>query len=275
MTGSGLHVALLGIDGTGKTAMAKMLSKALADGGHDVKMLSWRKEISANERENTRQALRQLWVESFRLLHLGVDAPPPPPAFAAFEEEGWEERYGSTAFTRNVPAGPLAAAWLEWVGQVLLYHEAVLPHTARGTHVIDESFSLKMAYKELYVARKLATGPMMIEEIERAQEMLTELFQRCAPDVGLVISGPVERSYRWRMAQKGSLGPLEDLGAAGEGRGRAGYLELQSACDGFFREFAAKWGWHVFEMQDGPAEANFARLRAELAAHPRLAALLG
>ncbi|WP_188307817.1 hypothetical protein [Streptomyces sp. CBMA123] len=274
MADTGLYIAMLGIDGTGKTTMTKMLSRELEAHGHDVKRLSWRKELDEAERPNTRESLRQLWVESLRLVHLGVDGPAAPGSYDEFHAQGWEKRYGSAAHTTNVPAGPLAAAWLEWVGQILLRHEIVEPHRARGVHVIDESFSLKMAFKELVIAERLSTDPALTKEIERARETLVELFRACDPDVGIVVTGPIDQAFQWRMRQEGSLGSLEDMGAATGDRGQDGFLELQSACDAFFRECAEKWGWIVLEMEDTSAEENFAKLRAQLLDHPAAGRLL-
>ncbi|MCX5214519.1 hypothetical protein OG689_35565 [Kitasatospora sp. NBC_00240] len=274
MADTGLYIAMLGIDGTGKTTMTKMLARELAAHGHDVKQLSWRKELDQAPRPNTRESLRQLWVESLRLVHLGVDGPAAPASYDEFHAEGWEKSYGSATHTTNVPAGPLAAAWLEWVGQILLRHEIVEPHRARGTHVIDESFSLKMAFKELLIAERLSTGAAFSAEVGRARELLVELFRSCDPDVGVLVTGPIEQAYRWRMNQEGSLGSLEDMGAATGDRGLEGFRELQSACDTFFRECAEKWGWIVLEMEDTGAEANFAKLRSQLLEHPAAGRLL-
>lgn len=271
---TGLFIAMLGIDGTGKTTMTKMLANALSENGHEVKQLHWRHELHRAERPNTRETLRQLWVESLRLVYLGVDGPPAPASYDEFAAGNWEERYSSTEFTTNVPAGPLAAAWLEWVGQVIIRHEIVEPHRARGVHVIDESFSLKMAYKELLLAERLAEDPAMKEEIGRARQILIDLFTTLSPDVGILITGPVEQAYHWRTRDGGLLGSLEDLGAANGDRGRAGYLEIQGECDAFFRDFAEKWGWVVFEVKDASGEENFERLRETLLEHPRIGELL-
>jgi hypothetical protein len=275
MREAGLYIVMLGIDGTGKTTMTRMLADALERNGHKVKTLSWREELDLAERANTRESLRQLWVESLRLVHLGVDLPPAPASYDEFHEQKWEKIYSNSAFSANVPGGPLAAAWLEWVGQTLMMHEIVNPHRARGLHVIDESFSLKMAYKELLIADLLNSDPAVAAEIDRARKILTELFRSTMPDVGIVISSPsVEQAYRWRIRQEGALGSLEDLGAATGARGRDGFLHLQQECDSFFRRFARQPGWVVLEMQDAPAPVNFARLRDLLADHPGIGALL-
>ncbi|MGR6924595.1 hypothetical protein ACU635_60980 [[Actinomadura] parvosata] len=269
-----MYIAMLGIDGTGKTTMTRLLARALSENGHQVKKLSWRKELDVAERPNTREALRQLWLESLRLVYLGVDGPPAPASYEEFHQQRWEDRYSNSRYTTNVPAGPLAAAWLEWVGQILLRHEVVEPHRDRGVHVIDESFSLKMALKELLIAERLSNGPAMSAQIEQARELLTELFRSCAPDVGILITGSVEQAYRWRMRQEGSLGSLEDMGAAAGDRGMEGFKELQSACDAFFRTFADKQGWIIHEMTAASAEENFERLREALLEHPEAAGLL-
>ncbi|MEV7806700.1 hypothetical protein AB0O28_27510 [Microbispora sp. NPDC088329] len=275
MREAGLYIAVLGIDGTGKTTMTRMLADELKRSGHEAKVLSWREELELAERPNTRESLRQLWVESLRLVHLGVDLPPAPASYDEFHSQQWEKRYAGSKFSTNVPGGPLAAAWLEWVGQTLLMHEIVNPHRARGVHVIDESFSLKMAYKELLIADLLNDDPAVAAEIGRAREIITELFKSTAPDVGIVISSSsVDQAYRWRIRQEGALGSLEDLGAAAGARGRDGFVRLQQECDSFFRRFARQPNWVVLEMQDAAPPVNFARLRELLAGHPAIGSLL-
>lgn len=271
---TGLYIAMLGIDGIGKTTMTRLLAEELEKNGHKVKMLSWRHELELAERPNTRESLRQLWVESLRLVYLGVDGPPAPGSYDEFHRDGWEKKYSSSVFSTNVPGGPLAAAWLEWVGQTLLMHEVVMAHQARGVHVIDESFSLKMAYKELLIAQRLSRDPVVNEEIRQAREILIRLFRSTAPDLGIVVTGPIDRAYRWRMSQAGELGSLEDLGAAAGDRGRDGFTELQSACDSFFRKFAAESGWVVHEMKDASSQENFERLRGCLMSHRKVGELL-
>jgi predicted kinase len=270
----GLYVAMLGIDGTGKTTMAELLTELLSAGGHAVKRLSYRGELSQARRTNTRHALQELWVESLRLLYLGVDELVPPPSYAAFEADDWERRLRDAPVAANVPAGPLAAAWLEWVGQVLLRHESVIPNLRAGVHVVDESFGLKTAFRELLLAVRLSADPAMSEEIGTAKTVLSQLFATCRPDVGLLITSPIEQAHRWRMRQKGSLGVLESMAVAGGDPGLDGFVEIQSQCDAYFREFAATAGWTVFEMDDRPPQDNFDRLLDVLRAHPVLGPLL-
>ncbi|WP_432921530.1 hypothetical protein ACQPZZ_22585 [Microbispora sp. CA-135349] len=274
MPDRGLHVAMLGIDGTGKSTMAEMLSELLSADGHAVKKLSYRGELREASRTNTRHALQELWVESLRLLYLGVEELVPPPSYVEFDGEDWERRLRDTPVAANVPVGPLAAAWLEWVGQVLLRHESVIPNLAAGVHVVDESFGLKTAFRELLLASRLNADPAMADEIGTAKTVLSRLFATCRPDIGLVITSPIEQAYRWRMRQKGALGILESMTVAGGDAHLDGFVEIQSTCDAYFREFAASAGWTVFEMEDLPPQDNFDRLLGVLRAHPVMASLL-
>jgi hypothetical protein len=163
---------------------------------------------------------------------------------------------------------------LEWVGQVLLRHESVIPNLEAGVHVVEESFELKTAFRQLLLASRLSTDPAVAAEIGTAKTMLSQLFATCGPDIGLVITAPIEQAYRWRMRQKGALGILESMAVAGGDAHLNGFVEIQSTCDTYFREFAASAGWTVFEMEDLPPHDNFNRLLGVLRARPAMASLL-
>ncbi|MGR6924608.1 hypothetical protein ACU635_61045 [[Actinomadura] parvosata] len=270
MVNRGSYIAFLGIDGVGKTSFMRLLADALMQKGCPVRPLSWRKELEAAERTNTRQALRQLWAESLRLIHLGVDDAPAPASYDEFYEQKWETRYSTSTYVTNVPAGPLAAAWLEWVGHMLLRYEVIEPACAQGYHVLDDSFGLKSVLKELYIAERLSRDAATTIEIRHARETLVDLFRACSPDLGIVVTGSIDNAYRRRIQQKGLLGSLESMGAATGDRGLAGFRELQTECDALFRSYAHEWGWIHFEADDAPVEENFKRLRRMLLSHPNI-----
>ena len=256
-----MHVGFLGMDGIGKTSMARLLAAELESAGVAVRSVSWREWLGEEgTRPNVRAALRELWVESWRLMFLGdADGPAIPTTYEQFEDEGWEDRLVGLDLSSNAAVGPFAAVGLELTGQVLLYHEVIRPLRERGVWVIEESYPLKLALKELLSARALTEDPRVRAEIDSTVSLLPELFRPRSPDLGIVVSGPVEMAYRWRMAEAGRTNSMEDLGAAGR-KGREGFEALQGECDRIFREVAAEGDWLVFEMEDAPPEANFARL---------------
>jgi len=242
--------------------MARLLEAELGTAGIPVRSVSWREEVEGhgNARPNVRTALEELWVESWRLMFLGgTDAPPVPATYEEFQREGWEDELVGLNLESNVAVGQLAAVWLDLAGQELLYHEVVEPLCSRGTWVIEESYPLKLVVKELLSARVLSESRRIEEEIETALALLPELYRPRFPDLGVVVSGPVELAYRRRVADLGRTNSMEDLGAAGR-KGREGFFELQAECDRVFRAVAEDERWVVFEMEDAPPEANFARL---------------
>jgi thymidylate kinase len=256
-----LHIGFLGIDGIGKTSMARLLQAELESAGIAVQQVSWRDHVDADARPNVRAAFRELWVESWRLMFLGDgEDPVVPPSYDEFQGEGWEDRLISLNVPANMAAGPLAAAWLELAAQVLLYHEVIAPLRNSGVWVIEESYPLKFVMKELLAARALSREPRAQQEVATALELLPALFRPRAPDLGILVSGPVELAYQRRIAEAGETNSSEDLGQAGR-KGRDGFVDLQSECDRRFREVAADESWLVYEMVDGPPEENFARLR--------------
>ena len=246
--------------------MARLLMAKLSSLGLPVRSVSWRDQMRTETRPNVGAALRELWVESWRLMFLG-HATRIPPTFEQFEGEGWEDKLKNLDLPSNSPAGLLASAWLDFAGQTLIQHEVIGPACNRGTWIIEESFGLKLMLKELLTARALGGDAQLRAEVDSALEGLREMFRHRMPDVGVVVSGPVELAYRWRTAEAGGTGSLEDLGAAGR-KGWIGFETLQTECDRFFRDLTASSGWLLFEIEDAPAEENFARLNDRLRTLP-------
>jgi hypothetical protein len=270
-----VYFSFIGIDGVGKSTFAGLLHSALTANGHDARLVSWRSELTGQPWRSTRTVQQELWVESFRMMHLGMGADFQPPAdFSTFQQGDWESRFGSASITERRAAGPLAAAWLEWSGYTVLRHESIRPLLARGITVIEDSSSLKMAYKAIQHARTLNDDPDMAQEIDRAEESLLTLFRTYPPDVPVIVSGPVDVAFKWRTEQDGTLGVLEDMSPVGGARGWPGFLEHQSASDQFFRKVAADWGWPLFEVTDADPAVNFPALLAGLREVPAAAALL-
>jgi hypothetical protein len=258
--GPGLHVAFLGIDGIGKSSLARMLVDELRGMGIPIELVAWREQMVTDPRPNVAAALQELWVESWRLIFLGSEeAASMPRTFAGFEEDGWEDRFADVNLASNPPAGPLASAWLELCGQALVHYEVIQPLRDQGTWAIEESYGFKLVVKELLSARALADDPRLRAEIDFALSIVPELYRRRAPDLGVFVSGPVEMAYRWRLAEAGATRSMEDMGAVGQ-KGWEGFEALQSESNRMFRELAQGESWLTLEMEDAPAEANFARL---------------
>lgn len=265
----GKHISLLGMDGIGKTSMARLLEAKLRVEGRPVQPVSWRNQLHGDASPNVRVLLQELWVESWRLLFLGDPvAAQIPSSYASFEQASWEARLAASNAESNLMSGPLAACWLEIAAQVVLYHEVIRPLCERGVYVIEESYALKLVLKELLAARSLSAAKWL-PEIESALRLVPELFGPRKPDIVVVITGSAELAYRRRMAQTGSTNSSEDLGLTGK-KGAEGFLRLQSECDERFRASAKAEGWLIFEMVDAAPEVNFERLFNMLGPHLQL-----
>lgn len=256
----GQHIGFLGMDGIGKSTMVRMLIAKLEASGIPVENVSWRAETRAHAESAARSLLRELWVESWRLLFLGSEeAAAAPTTYEQFEREAWEDRLVSVTVDENPPAAPLAAAWLDLCGQTIVQHQVIEPLRAAGTTVVEESYGLKLVLKELLTARALANTEQLRAEVAFALSILPRLFQHRTPDLGIVLSGSVDMAYRWRISQTGSTGSMEDMGTAGQ-KGYDGFETLQRECDRRFRELVSDGGWQLFEMEEVAPEENFARL---------------
>ena len=266
--GRGLYVSLLGIDGIGKSSLAQRLTRDLRERGLKVLPLSWRDCLDAQLPGWPQQALRTMWMDTYRLMfgstidqgqHIAL-----PERYADWVEERAEERLSELAATpSSATTGPLAAAMVEFAGNLVLYSEVIRPALERGEIVVQETFPYKHVLKEyllaVYAANRTGTGAYHPQEIDPLFTPMEEFFGGpLNPDVGVFVDGPPELALEWRLKQSGQVGVMEDLRIAGE-PGFDGFVRLQSECARRFLEFARKYGWQRHEVRDAPAESNVRR----------------
>lgn len=279
----GLTVAFLGIDGIGKSTLCRAFEKRLRADGLEVVTVSWRSALEGTDAPWPAVPLQQLWLESFRTLYgAGLRDGEPldiPRGYDAWESDGWERRLAAEPVTGNRASGALAAAFVEIAGNVILAAEVTRPALARGAVVVQESYPLKHVLKELAVAERLAGTGKDDPAAEPVGE-LVRVLRGCLdlvfgspllrPDVGILVDGPSSYAYRWRTAQNGAIGALEDYGPAGE-RSEESFGRMQDETAKLFREHADARGWIHHRVDDGGVEANTARGLAALCAHPEVA----
>jgi hypothetical protein len=268
----GAYVALLGIDGTGKTTLAAGLAERCEQVGQPVRTVSWRRLVeSATEPAGwPKDSLQNLWLEIFRLYYGGATldggARTMPGSYEELVARGGTEHLHDAEVAGVRPHGPLAAALLEVAGNILLQRDAIERWVAEGCVVIQESYGFKHVVKELLLVEEL--DPALAAEAALTLRFAHDFFGRvCVPDVGVLVAGDPELALRWRTAEVGRTGVFESFSVAGEDPA-ASFLALQSRCTAIFEEFATEHGWLRFDVHDVPPERNRERLLAALAPTP-------
>lgn len=282
---AGLSVAFLGIDGIGKSTLSRAFLDHLRVHGVDVVPVSWRSSLDRTSVPWPAVPLQQLWVESFRSLYCGGlrDSQPIsiPRSYQEWSAGGWEARLAEAPVADNHASGALAAAFVEIAGNAILAAEVIRPALARGAVVVQESYPIKHVLKELAVSERLAGA----EDIQRGSDgrsvgtLVRVLYDYLdlifgsdllRPDLGILVDGPASYAYRWRTAERGRVGALEDYGPAGE-RSEESFIALQEQTAERFRQFADAFGWLRHEVDDSGVEANTARGLKLLISHPEVA----
>ncbi|MER6214084.1 hypothetical protein ABT213_08465 [Streptomyces sp. NPDC001674] len=264
----GLHISFLGMDGIGKSTLSEQLVAELRGSGLTVTPVTWRSCLDADLPAWPQQALRTLWMDTFRLLFGGAvhrdEHVILPERYEDWTAQRSEDQLGRLRATASSPSGPLAAALVEFAGNVVLHAEVIRPALERGEVVVQETFPYKHVLKEYLLASELtaanANSPYSSDEVDFLFAPVEAFFGGGAlsPDVGILVDGPAELALRWRIGQSGAVGVLEDLRTAGR-PGDEGFIALQSASARRFHAFAQKYGWIVHTVRDAPVEENVQR----------------
>ncbi|MEU2830339.1 hypothetical protein ACFXPI_16480 [Streptomyces sp. NPDC059104] len=277
----GLHISFLGADGIGKTTLVRTIASALRERGLTVREVSWRSCLDRDQNPWVSDTLQQLWLETFRLLYggsrVGDEWLRLPRDFAEWRDGEWEDRLAELAPGPARPAGPLAAALVELAGNFVLAAEVIRPAVSRGEIVLQETFPFKHTLKELLIARRLAgADEQWSDALQQVQTLLEQVFGSplLRPELGILVDGPIELAYRWRMAQSGRLGLLEDYRSAGTS-GEEGFSLLQQDSVQLFRDMAKRWDWAVHTVDDSGLEPNLRRGLDLVLAQPCLQEVIG
>ncbi|GAA0476869.1 hypothetical protein ABZ951_18670 [Streptomyces sp. NPDC046215] len=270
----GILVSFLGADGIGKSTLVDFLAESLESEGVTVRRVSWRRLIGEPDTSWPVDGLQELWLEAFRTL-VGRARSDSGPLSLPRDYAEWASGDGEAALARTElrgvgPAGPLASALVGLAGGVLLAGDAVEPALERGEVVLQETFPFKQVLKKLLVCRRIAgDDPAWSPLLDRMQAMAEDVFggRLFQPDVGVLVDGPLDLAFRWRTAQSGHVGLLEDYRVAGDS-GEAAYLRLQQETVEVFRRLAGQWDWLIHQVDGSGLEANLGRGRALVLGHP-------
>lgn len=262
----GAYLALLGIDGMGKSTLARELAERCEELGQPVRTISWRQFIESPDEPGDaswpKDDLRHLWLQIFRLYYGGATidggARDLPRTYEELNARGGTEHLADARITDLRPHGPLAATLLEIAGNVLLQRDVIDRWVAEGCLVLQESYGFKHAVKELLLTEAL--DPALATQTEVLMRFATEFFGRCCvPDVGVHVTGDPMVALKWRTAQSGRTSPFENYSIAG-GDPEDSFLAMQTRCVTVFDAFATEHGWARLEMRDEPVERNVERM---------------
>lgn len=265
MNKNGIHIALIGIDGIGKTTLCQELANHLSENNDKVKTISWRNVIEQDNNKWPNEPLQELWLETYRCLFGGASWNKKnieiPRNFPEWHKEKTEDLIQSAgAVESNKISGVIAASMVEMAGNVLLSSDIIQPLLSDGYIVIQETYPYKHVLKEILIAEKMAENEdskIYSDVFKTLHFTLESLFSNkpMAPDIGVFLDGSARMAYKWRMLQSGKVGVIEDFGAAG-GTGVESYINLQEMTAKFYRKLAEKNNWIVHNVEDVDKEKN-------------------
>ncbi|MEO3973603.1 hypothetical protein [Streptomyces sp. CAU 1734] len=254
----GLHVALMGIDGVGKTTLTRELTELARSQGLRVREVSWRSVVEGNDPPRfPKNELRRLWVQSFRTNFAGATTADGvslelPLDFEDLDARGTEYLNGASVQGMK-PSGALASAWIELAANTLLHRVVIKELVTEGYLVLQESYGYKHLVKLFAFAEHLAPEASEAPQIGRA--LVRDFFGRMLrPDVGVYVHGSPKLALAWRRQQSG-IGVFERFFSAGTDID-ASFLKLQECTAGAFEEFAERYAWTRVDVVEGSRAKN-------------------
>ncbi|MFB4313841.1 hypothetical protein [Actinomadura sp. 21ATH] len=259
-------VALLGIDGIGKSSVAEALAGELRRRGFEVTITSWRAHLRGGRSGRGGEALHAAYDAMFRSVYaacLGPDGESAERLLPRLGEDlagGDPGRLGDpdadVALDPRHPAAFLAAGLMETAARLIERDFVIAPALARGEVVIQESHGFKNILKMGVYARVLSpgAGPALGEYFSFAHRCLS----RWAPPAqSVVLRGDPRLAYSRRLEQRGRIPRGEHAGIGGE-PAEASFVELQSGVQAELLAIAAAEGLPCVEMGGGTREENVA-----------------
>lgn len=264
----GLHVALLGIDGIGKSLLCNELKSVGESAGQVVEVVSWRRVVQGAIPcpDSVLVLLRDLWVSCFRLAYGGgsVDAEvlKLPWSYSELLAHGETEYLLETDVRGVRSSGPLAAVWVETAANTLIRDEIIRPLVQSGAVVIEESFGYKPVMRNIVAYEHASGGWNPVSE--DANQFASYVYGTVlSPDVGIYLAGSPHLALRWRHLEGRKANAFEGLSSLGEDPEES-YLAVQSECAVKYEIFSQKYNWLRVDIEDSPRAVNRVRIISAL-----------
>lgn len=269
-----VHVALMGIDGAGKSSIALALVSALQAAGRPAEIVSFKRALAGSE-PVTSSILAHVAYASLKCQYASADLAPTDFDVTALLDDtsvgsfpAAERRLRAVPVAGNSPRAFLSSALLEIVGGFAVQSH-VEARLRAGVCVVDESYAFKHVLKNVLLAQR-AAGPGTAEHAaaERVLETAVGLFgSLLGPAVGGWVDAEPELALRWREKAGEETTAFENYALVGE-TGEESFLRMQADCRAAFAAAAAAWGWGHVPMTDRPREDNLAAALELLTAPP-------
>jgi thymidylate kinase len=268
-----LHVALMGVDGAGKSSIATELAGALRAAGRPVEIVSFKRALAGGD-PVVSSILGHVAYASLKCQYAEAELGDPDvelESLLSADDVGRsfpaaERRLRSVPVERNSARPFLSSALLEVVGGcwVQSYVEGRL---RAGVSVVDESYAFKHVLKNVLLAQRLAApGSAVHAQAQGVLDTAVSLFGGLlAPAVGCWVDTDPQLALRWRAKAGEETTAFENYGLLGE-IGDESFLAMQDDCRLGFADAARRWGWRHVTMEDRPREENIAQALRLIAA---------
>ncbi len=266
-TATGFDIALLGIDGIGKTTLSNALADALREHGCPVTVTSWRDYFRHGDSGPHTNVLTGLYTTLFRSIYsayLDPDGnsasrllPASDKDFLRAEHEPLPMDHEAVplALDRDRPATFLAAGLMEIAARMLERELVINPAVARGEVVVQEGHGLKTAVKLGAVTASLVGSDEQVALYLSAARQLLGTW--ATPTCSVFVSGDPQLAYRWRRAQSGTIGRGERLDRDGR-PAQSTFVQLQTTIHRELAATAEAEQWPTVVMSDRPRRENLA-----------------
>lgn len=262
----GLHLALLGIDGAGKTTVARALVAHLKMNGVSAETLSWKKAMTASDSVSS-ALLAQISSLIYRLQFLRAAVPESDRDTLQWLNELADTqtvvreasgRLRAIGVSSNDASAFVPAALMELAGGIVFHYEFIRRKVEDGFVVVDESFGFKHVLKNLLVSRALS--PSASQALHDASAAVlraaTDIyFGTLAPDHGFFVDTPPVLAEGWKREGGEPPTAFETYGLAGAVSSTT-FQSFQEDCRREFSSVCTSFGWKQIQMGDASAEEN-------------------
>jgi hypothetical protein len=261
----GVHIALMGIDGAGKSTIAAEIAAALNAAGRKTEIVSFKRAMATGD-PFTAGILGHVAFASLTAQYAeaaftdpAIDVPALLAAYPLDSYSAAEKAVRAADVDRNSAQPFLSSAFLEIVGGFWIQHH-IDSRLCQGITVIDESYAFKHALKNLLFVRRLTEPGTPLRDtadslLATARSVFGTLLR---PAHGYWIDTDPRLAWRWRAAVEDEPTSFENYGLAGD-TGESSFLEMQSDCRAAFADATSAWGWHRIVMEDRPRSDNLGR----------------